>query len=338
MRLKSPALFILGIYFTLVIFWLCSSLFITGNSHISFSTILNGFKNSTHYGYIFAFTYSFIPFFGSLIGFNIAKKWGFFNNNVGKAVFFFSASLLSWALGEFIWSFYNFFLNANVPYPSWADAGFVLNYPLWGIGMIYFGKASGASIGLHKRGRKLLLVLVPVIVSLVSWYVMVIVARGGSITSGGGPLKVFFDIAYPAGDVILLTMGSLIFGLSFRNWNAQLKWPIIVIFFGILAEYISDFWFSYSTTLNTFYNGCLGDLSFATALMILSIGVTLLDKGEEPLTNYSSVIPATQPIQSVYSATNASPTASAPIPGIIPPVTQSVPNNPITPDNQDSTR
>lgn len=88
MRLKSPALFILGIYFTLVFFWLCSSLFITGNSHISFSTILNGFKNSTHYGYIFAFTYSFIPFFGSLIGFNIAKKWGFFNNNVGKAVFF----------------------------------------------------------------------------------------------------------------------------------------------------------------------------------------------------------------------------------------------------------
>jgi hypothetical protein len=323
MRLNSSALFLIGIYFTLVIFWLCSSLFITGSSHISFLTILNGFKNSTHYGYIFAFTYSFIPFCGSLIGFNISKKWGFLHDTVGKAVFFFSLSLFSWAIGEFVWSYYNFFLNSNIPYPSWSDVGFVLNYPLWGIGMIYFGKASGANIGLHKTSRKILLILIPVLVSLVSWYFLVILARGGSITSGGGPLKVFFDIAYPAGDVILLTMGLLIFGLSFRYWSDQLKWPIIVILVGILAEYISDFYFSYTTTINTFYNGCLGDLSFATALLILSVGVTLLDKRQDPLPQYSSGIPAVQSIPAIpnlpissampISSPSASPSVAQPL-------------------------
>ena len=232
---------------------------------------------------------------GSLAGFTISKKWGFFKNPVSKAVFFLSLSLLSWALGEFIWAYYNFFLKANVPYPSWADAGFVANYPFWGIGMVYLGQASGAGLGLHKTSRKILLVLIPIIVSLFSWYFMVILARGGSITSGGGPLKVFFDIAYPAGDVILLTMGLLIFGLSFRYWGAQLKWPVIVILVGILSEYIADFGFSYTTTINTYYNGCLVDFTYATSLLILSFSVTLLDVKDGAVASTVSPAPVIPP-------------------------------------------
>ena len=320
MKLNSQALFILGIYFALLIFWLCSSLFVTGNSHFSLLTLLNGFKQNTQYGYIFAFTYAFIPLSGSIIGFTIAKKWGFFKDNVGKAVFFFSLSLFSWAMGEFVWSYYNFFMNSNVPYPSWSDVGFVLNYPLWGIGMVYFGKASGANLGLQKTSRKLLLILIPILVSLVSWYVMVVLARGGSITSGGGALKVFFDIAYPAGDVILLTMGLLIFGLSFRYWSAQLKWPIIVILLGILAEYITDFGFAYTTTLGTFYNGCLDDFAYATTFMILSIAVTLLDKRQDAFSSSISSTPISKSVSDTpvlptvqeASATSNSQTATPP--------------------------
>ena len=182
MKLTRPAHFLLGFYFALLIFWLCSSLFVTGNAnaHVVFSasTILNGFKNNIQYGYIFAFAYAFIPLIGSIVGFTIAKKWGFFKNSVSKAVFFLSMSLLSWAMGEFIWAYYNFFLNANVPYPSWADVGFVLNYPFWGIGMVYLGQASGARLGLHQTSLKILLVLIPIFVSLFSWYFMVILARG----------------------------------------------------------------------------------------------------------------------------------------------------------------
>jgi len=200
--------------------------------------------------------------------------------------------------------------------------------------MVYFGKASGANLGLQRTGRKLLLVLIPVLVSLISWYFMVILARGGSITSGGGPLKVFFDIAYPAGDVILLTMGLLIFGLSFRYWSAQLKWPIIVILVGILAEYISDFWFSYATTLNTFYNGCLGDLSFATALMILSVAVTLLDTQGESFSP-ASTIPAVQPV----SNTLVPPSIPSMTPSSIPdaPIAQPASDSSIPQNNQDVT-
>ena len=312
MKLTHAASFLIGFYIALLFFWLCAGLFANGGSSITLATIFTGFKHSTQYGYIFSFVYGFIPFIGSIIGFRISKSWGFFKESVGKAVFFLSLSLFSWSMGEFIWAYYNFFLNATVPYPSWADVGFVLNYPFWGIGMVYLGNASGARMGLQKTGRKLLLIVIPVVVSLFSWYIMVDLARAGSITSGGGFLKVFFDIAYPVGDVILLTMGLLIFGLSFRYWGNQLKWPITVILLGIALEYIADFGFSYTTTVNTFYNGSWVDLVFTTSLTILSLGVSMLDL-KQSLKPSSSIIPS--------STQDTTP----PVPSSTPPVTSPTP-------------
>ena len=275
MRLSRASIFILGFYVALVLFYFSSSLFTHG--HISLSNLFVGFKNHTQYGYIFAFAYGLIPLMGGGFGLRIAKKWGFFKSSMGKAVFFLSTSLISWGIGELIWSFYNFFLNANVPYPSWADAGFILTYPLWGIGMIYLGHASGAKFGLRKLGGKLFLIIVPIIILAFSWYLLVVIARGGSVTSGGGPLKVFFDIAYPVGDIIILTIAFLIYGLSFKYLGGRYKWPIIITLFGFFLEYFADFGFSYTTTINTFYNGCWVDLTFTTALFILSFGLTNLD-------------------------------------------------------------
>jgi hypothetical protein len=292
MKLTSASLFLLGFYIALVLFWLCAGLFANGGSPVTIMTIFSGFKHSTQYGYIFGFAYSFIPLAGSLVGFNITRKWGFSKSSVGKAVFYLSLSLLLWAIGEFIWSYYNFFLNANVPYPSWADAAFILTYPLWAIGMIYFGIASGANLGLKKMSGKLLLVIVPILVLLLSWYVMVVLARGGSITSGGDIITVFFDIAYPVGDAIILTMAFLIFGLSFRYWGGQIKWPVIIIIIGFLVEYIADFGFSYTTAINTYYNGSWVDLLFATSLTILGLGVAMLDIKEAPKSASTAIPPA----------------------------------------------
>jgi len=306
MRPTRLSIILFVFYFIILSFWLSAPFFLRGNLPVNNTIFFTGFKNSTKFGYLFAFAYAFIPLFGSIVGFTLTQKWGFSKSSVGKSVFFLSMSLLSWTTGEFIWSYYNFFLNANVPYPSWADAGFVLNYPFLGIGMIYLGIASGAKLGLEKTGRKLLLFLIPLLVSLLSWYVMVVIARGGSLTSGGGMLKVFFDIAYPAGDVILLTIGFLIFGLSFRYWGAQIKLPVIVILIGILLEYVADFGFSYTTTVNTFYNGSWVDLTYATSLAILSFGVILLDVNKAP--SIATTVANTALIPSPPSASSVPPT------------------------------
>jgi hypothetical protein len=277
MKITRASSFILGYYIALVIFWFSASLFATGNSQLQFSTILSGFKSSVHYGYIFAFSYALIPLFGGIMGLRKSVSWGFFKSSMGKSVFFLSIGLLTWSIGELIWSYYNFFLNAVVPYPSWADASFILSWPLWTVGVLFLGRATGAKFGFKKMGGKLLVIAVPIIIFIISYYFLVTVARGGSITSGGGPLKVFFDIAYPVLDVVILTLAALIYGLSFKYLGGKYKWPVLITLFGFLVNYVADFGFSYTTTINTFYNGCWVDLMFTSAMFVLSFGINSLD-------------------------------------------------------------
>jgi hypothetical protein len=280
MKLTPSSTFILGLFVTLFIFWLFSSVFVTGNGQPNINHLLDGFKSNTQYGYIFAFVEGVIPFIGGLIGFSKAKKWGMFKSTMGKAVFMLSMGCFTWGIGELIWSYYNFFLNANVPYPSWADAGFILNYPFFAIGFLILGKATGTKFGLRSILGKIFLVILPIAAFALSWYALVEVARGGSLISGGGMLKTFFDIAYPMGDVVILITAFLTFGLSFQFLGGRFRWPIFIIIFGILIQYFADFGFSYTTTLNTYYNGSAIDLLFATSMFVLSFGITLLDTFE----------------------------------------------------------
>jgi hypothetical protein len=262
----------------LQIVWLSAGLFDRGNSAINFWSIFAGFKNNTVYGYIYCFAYGFVPLFGGLFGINIAKKWGMFTSSMGKALFFLSISLVVWSIGAYTWAYYNFVVHASVPYPGLSDVAWVSSIPLWAIGVFFLGQATFIKFALRKAGGKLFAVLVPLLVLASSWYFLVVVARGGSVTSGGGVLKVFFDIAYPTGDAIILTLAFLIYGLSFLYLGGKYKWPIIIILLGFVLEYIADFSFSYTTTVNTYYNGDWVDFLYATALFTIGLGVTLLDR------------------------------------------------------------
>jgi diguanylate cyclase len=281
MRITKASDFIIGFFIALVIFWFSASFFDVGNSPFHYYTIFDGFKNNQTYGYIFNFVYAFIPLYVGIYGFRIAKKWGMFKSSMGKAIINLSISLIFWAIGELMWAYYNFFLGSNIPYPSWADAAYVLTYPFLAAGLIYLGQATGVKFGLKNTLGKIFLFITPILLLIFSWYVLVVVARGGSITTGGGSLTVFFDIAYPMGDVIVLVMAFLIYGLSFKYLGGMFKWPIIITIFGVFLEYVADFAFSYTTTINTYYNGNWVDLVYLFSLVFMSLGVTLLDVQEK---------------------------------------------------------
>ena len=280
MKLTNASVFILGASVALILFWFSASFFDTGKSSISFLTVFAGFKHNQTYGYIFNFSYAFVPLFASLYGFKIAKRWGMFKSSLGKAIISFSISLFFWAIGELIWAYYNFFLNSNVPYPSWADAAYVLTYPFLAAGLIYLGQAMYVKLVLRKLGGKIFLFVVPLAVIASSWYFLVDIARGGSITSGGGPLTVFFDVAYPTGDALILAMAFLIFGFSFLSLGGRYKWPILFTLTGVVLEYIADFAFSYTTTVNTYYNGDWVDFIYLLSLALMCLGITTFDRSD----------------------------------------------------------
>ena len=222
--------------------------------------------------------YGLIPLLGGIWGLVISSHWGGMKSAVGRSIVFLSLGLITWGIGMVIWIFYNLVLNVEIPYPSWADAAFILSWPLWGIGAVYLSKATGAQFGIRKKAGKLMLLFVPLIVIIFSYYFLVIVARNGVlIPSIEGYLKLFFDLTYPIGDVVILTLAVLIYGLSYKYLGGKYRYPVYLILSAFILNYFADFTFSYTTTIETYYNGSLADILFVTTMYVFSLGIALLD-------------------------------------------------------------
>lgn len=203
-----------------------------------------------------------------------SKLWGGLKSSVGKAVFFIGLGLFCWGVGETIWSYYNFFLNEPAPYPSLADIGFAPSIFFYGLGAVYLSRATGAKYGLRNPIAKIFVVIAPVVLLVISYYLFIVIARGGVIIPEGDPLlKAIFDIVYPLGDFLGLTISVLVSGLSFKYFGGRFIFDIFSILAGLAVMTFADAIFSYTTTVGTYYNGNFGDLMLTTGLFLLTFGV-----------------------------------------------------------------
>jgi hypothetical protein len=228
--------------------------------------------------YLYTFLEGVIPFCSGIYGLFLAKKWGGFSSIIGRSLSFLSLGLISWGVGEIIFAgYYNLLMLVEVPYPSLADVAFIVSWPLWGIGMIYLSRATGAKIALHNSYGRFWIMVIPLVSIAFSYYLLVYVARGGVISASEDPTKIFFDLAYPIGDIVILTLATIIYGLSFKYFGGKFRFAIYVLLLGFLVNYFADFSFSYQTTLETFVPGGISDLLFTTAMFAISYGVCAFD-------------------------------------------------------------
>lgn len=223
--------------------------------------------------YFFGFVFGCIPLIGGLLGLRNSLKWGGAASVMGRATGLLSLGLISWALGGLIWAYYNFFGGVDIPYPSWADVAYVVSWPLWTLGAIQLSRATGAQFSLRKVKGRLVLYTVPLLVIALSYYLLVVIARGGEVTTGESLLKTFFDLAYPIGDVVVLSFSLVIYGLSFKYLGGKYQKSILILLAGFIVNYIADFAFSWTTTMEIFAVGGWVDLLFMTAVTLLSVGV-----------------------------------------------------------------
>ncbi|MEI7719727.1 MAG: hypothetical protein WCI89_00765 [bacterium] len=216
---------------------------------------------------------TFLPLVGGFIGLRNAFRWGGVKSIVGRSSFALSLGLVAWAGGMFIWNYYLFFTTVSVPYPSLADAIFVLSWPLWTYGIWKLSEAMGVRFALRNMNKNFF--ILPVVVILLSAYLLVYVARGG--ITYDNPLKLFFDLFYPLGDIVILTVTASVYFLSRNYLGGVYKTPILMLLFGFVMNYFSDFLFSYTTTNGTYFNGHLVDFLFTTAMFVLSVGLSMLN-------------------------------------------------------------
>lgn len=236
---------------------------------LAFSGSKDGF-----YNYLYSFLFGLTPLIGGLIAIKGSNIWGGFKSSVGKAVLLIGIGIFLWGFGETIWSYYNFFLGIPAPYPSIADIGFAPSIFFYSLGTIYLSKVTGASFAIRSTAAKLVVFLSLLVVALVSYYVLVVIARNGVIIPEGEEgLKIILDILYPLGSFIGLSVSLIICGLSFKWLGGGHVVDILAILSGLAVMFIADSVFSYTTTVGTFYNGNAGDLILTLGTFLLTFGV-----------------------------------------------------------------
>jgi hypothetical protein len=228
----------------------------------------------------FSDTYGILAAVGGIGGIAIAKRWGGFKSLMGKSVMFFSIGLLFQALGQSVYSLYFFFLHQDIPYPSLGDIGYFGSVLLYIYATYCLGRVAGANFSLRRFGNKILAVIIPAALLIVSYYVFL---RGYSYTQ---PLTAFLDFGYPFGEAIYISLAILILILSRKILGGIMRWRILLLLLALATQYAADFLFLLRDTRGEWYAGGPSDFLYLVAyyvmiLALLSIGVAYQKIGVE---------------------------------------------------------
>ncbi|MFO0704816.1 MAG: hypothetical protein U0517_02440 [Candidatus Andersenbacteria bacterium] len=214
-----------------------------------------------------------LPLIGGFLGLASARGWGWWSSSIGRSLIFISIGTAAFGGGMIMWNYYLFFKGVEVPYPSMADIFFGSCPLFWTIGIVLLLRSTGAKYAVKKTGGKLLVTLLPAIVILVSYYLLFIVARNGTIDVAGGKTKLFFDFYYPIGDAILLSLTILTYKLTKKYIGGIFKKAMPILLLGFFMMYFADFLFVYMTTKGSYFNGSISDFLYTVTFFILGLGL-----------------------------------------------------------------
>lgn len=178
------------------------------------------------------------------------------------------ASAAIWALGSGAWAYYEVLRGEAVPYPSLADVGYLSAVPPAAVALIAFFPRGEASVrhlldGLLVAGGLL----------AISWATVM----GALFASHSGTLlENSLGLAYPIGDVILLTIAL---GLL-RSARGEWRMALVLICGGIFIYSIADSLFTYLTTIGAY--GTVNGMDVMWVVGYYLVGIAALVPSGQP--------------------------------------------------------
>jgi len=186
--------------------------------------------------------------------------------------------LLSWSMGSVIWMYYNFRFHQEMPYPSWADAGYFPCLVCWTVGIVLLYKFAGVNVLNNLTIISSWVVPVcGVTVGIMIW------AHSGNLSPFSPKNELFkfiFDVSYPIVDALnTALLLALILGRKFAKMDIQMRKALRYITLGYSLLFLADLSFNVLSSLPAksglvYHNGGPTDFMFTSALFVLSIGLS----------------------------------------------------------------
>src|SRR3954449_7413129 len=172
--------------------------------------------------------------------------------------------MASWGIGQLTWDYYEVILKRDVPFPSMADAGYLLEVPLVVAALIRLPSGTRSVAGRTRTVLDGLIVASALL--LVSW--MLVLGRVFH-TGSGSWLSQVLSLAYPIGDVVTVTIVVYAI-LRARQTGRKVPTPLLLVGIGLVSLSIADSGFTYQTAIGSYVSGAPIDTGwFAGFLLIL---------------------------------------------------------------------
>jgi diguanylate cyclase len=176
-----------------------------------------------------------------------------------------------WAAGEAIWCYYELLQHRDTPFPSLADAGFLV-FPLLALAGLLV-RPSAAFAGQGRLRVALDATLVAVSLFLVSW-----VTALGEVYRAGADSRFaqVVSLGYPVSDLVLLTVVVVV--LSYARSGDRTG--LVFLATGLVGLCAGDSGFAYLTTVGTYGEVNLIDAGWVGGFLVIALAA-LLDRSSD---------------------------------------------------------
>ena len=181
-----------------------------------------------------------------------------------------------WAVGEAIWCYYELVVGRDTPFPSLADAGFLV-FPVLGlVGLLV--RPSSAFAGQGRLRVTLDAVLVAASLFIVSWGTAL-----GEVYKAGADstFAAVVSLAYPGSDLVLLSVTVIVISYARTGARRGLWW----ITAGLVALSIGDSGFAYLTAVDRYGAVNLVDAGWVAGFLILAVAAVVDDVTDDVVEN-----------------------------------------------------
>ena len=218
---------------------------------------------------LWAASYQIIALFGALVGIAISLRWGGLRSLIGRAISMFSLGLLFQVFGQSVYSYYIYFLNQPIPYPSIGDVGYFGSIPLYFYGALLIARAAGAHFPLRGYRNQLLSVILPLLMLSLSYTIFL----SGYSFDWSTPVKMLLDFGYPLGQAMYVSAAILAFLLSRNLLGGLMRLPMLAFIGALIIQYIADFMFLYQANAGLWFAGGTNDMIYAVSYLVMTLSL-----------------------------------------------------------------
>ena len=172
------------------------------------------------------------------------------------------ASTAMFAVGEFVWTFYELGLGRDVPFPSIADIGYLTAIPLAALATISFPTAP---VRLSSRIRTVLDALI--IAGSIFYLGWAVVLGPLYRASSGSLLEQAIGLAYPVGDILIISILLFVFTRAGPGGRA----PLLLLAAGLGSLAISDSAFAVLTLHKSYASGAITDAGWDLGYLLIAL-------------------------------------------------------------------